>query len=73
MTIGGNVIDYDGSTKALTENLITMKLIFNSVISAPGEKFMTIDMKKIYLKTYLKEKQCMFLPVDSTLEEIMMN
>jgi hypothetical protein len=32
-----------------TANLLTAKLMFNSIISTPGAKFMTIDIKDFYL------------------------
>lgn len=51
MTIGGNLLDY--------ANLITLKLLLNSVLSTPEAKFMTIDIKNFYLETKLKNKQCM--------------
>ena len=50
MTIGGNILDYEGKTKAPTDNLTTMKLLLNSALSTPGDKFMTIDINHFYLK-----------------------
>ena len=45
MTIGRNLLDYGGNTKAPAVDLIAMKLLLNSVLGAPGAKFMTIDIK----------------------------
>ena len=45
MTIGSNILDYNKSTKALTTDLITMKLLLNSILSIPEAKFMTINIK----------------------------
>ena len=70
MTIGGNLLDYDGNTRAPTADLVTMKLLLNSVLSTPGAKFMTIDIKNFYLETKLKDKQYMVLPLNLIPQEI---
>ena len=70
MTIGGNLLDYDGNTRAPTVDLVTMKLLLNSVLSTPGTKFMTIDIKNFYLETKLKDKQYMVLPLNLIPQEI---
>ena len=56
MTIGGNLLDYDGNTKTPTADLITMKILLNSVISTSKAKFLTIDIKNFYLEIKLKDK-----------------
>ena len=56
MTIGGNLLDYDSNTKTPTADLITLKLLLNSILSTPQAKFMTIDIKNFYLETKLKNK-----------------
>ena len=71
MTISGNLLDYNSNTKTLTANLITIKLLLNSVLSTPNAKFMTINIKNFYLEIKLKDKQCMFLPAALIPEEIM--
>ena len=55
MTIGGNVLDYNGNTKVLIVDLITIKLLLNSILSILGGKFMTIDIKNFYLEIDLKK------------------
>ena len=50
MTMGGNILDYEGKTKIPTYNLIKMKLLLNSVLSTLGAKLTTIDIKNFYLK-----------------------
>ena len=40
-----------------TANLLTVKLLLNSVVSSPGAKFMTMDITNFYLKTPLKRKE----------------
>ena len=71
MTIGDNLLDYDGKTKTPTADLITLKLLLNSVLSIPKAKFLTIDIKNFYLETELKNKQYMFLPAELIPNEIM--
>ena len=51
ITMGGNLINYPDDCGTPTADLLTVKLMFNSVISTPGAKFMTIDIKDFYLMT----------------------
>jgi len=52
-------------------NLITIKLLLNSILSTLGAKFITIDIKNFYLETELKDKQYMFISAKLIPEEIM--
>ncbi len=47
--MGGNLINYPDNCGTPTANLLTIKLMFNSIISTPGAKFITIDIKDFYL------------------------
>jgi hypothetical protein len=49
--MGGNLINYLDDCGTPTADLLTAKLMFNSIISTPGAKFMTIDIKDFYLMT----------------------
>jgi hypothetical protein len=51
LTIGGDRITYDGVTSTKAAELPTAKLFFNSVVSTPKAKFMTIDIKDFFLQT----------------------
>jgi hypothetical protein len=51
ITMGGNLINHPNNCGTLTANILTIKLLFNSVISMPNAKFMTIDIKNFYLMT----------------------
>ena len=42
--VGGNHINYPGEVTAPTAEILVAKLLFNSVISTNGAKFMTIDI-----------------------------
>jgi hypothetical protein len=49
--MGGNLINYPGDCGTPTADLLTVKLMLNSVISTPNAKFMTINIKDFYLMT----------------------
>ncbi len=48
---GGDRVNYPGNAGTPTANLLTMKLSINSIISTPGVKFMTMDIKDFYINT----------------------
>ncbi len=48
-TAGGDRIVYPGNKTTKTADISTCKLLFNSVISTPNGRFMTIDLKDSYL------------------------
>jgi hypothetical protein len=54
ITVGGNLINYPGDCGTPTADLLTVKLLFNSIISTPNAKFMSIDIKDFYLCTPMK-------------------
>jgi hypothetical protein len=70
LTVGGNLLValYDVSTP--TSDLTTAKLLFNSVISTPGARFVTLDLKNFYLKTPLPTARYMRMKLDILPEEI---
>ncbi len=49
--MSGNLINYLDDCGTPTADLLTVKLMFNSVISTPNAKFMTIAIKDFYLMT----------------------
>ena len=51
-TAGGDRINYDGSTKANTAALSTVKILLQSVVSDDVD-WMTLDIKDFYLMTLL--------------------
>ena len=44
MTIRSNLLDYDRNTKTPAADLITLKLLLNSVLSILEAKFMIVDI-----------------------------
>ncbi len=51
ITTGGNLINYPDDCGTPTADILTIKLLFNSIISTPNAKLMTIDIKNFYLMT----------------------
>ena len=51
ITMGGNLVNYPNDCGTPTADLLTVKLMLNSIISTPNAKFMTIDLKDFYLLT----------------------
>ena len=45
IAVGGNLLTHKGSTSTRTANLTTSKLLWNSVLSTTGAKYMCIDIK----------------------------
>ena len=57
ITVGGNLTNYPGDCGIPTADLLTVKLLINSVISTKGAKFMILDIYHFYLMTPLKRKE----------------
>ena len=52
ITAGGDRLEYFGDVSIETLSLETAKLLFNSIVSTPGAKFVTLDINNImYLNT----------------------
>ncbi len=49
--IGGNCICFPGNVVTNTASLELVKLLLNSVLSCPGTRFSSIDLKNFYLDT----------------------
>jgi hypothetical protein len=61
-TAGGDRIDYPGNKTTKTADISTCKLMFNSVISTPKGRFMTIDLKDFYLCSDLTDYEYVRIP-----------
>ena len=55
ITAGGDQLEFQGYTSIETAGLRTAKILFNSVVSTPDEKFMAISISNMYLNTPLQE------------------
>jgi len=51
LVAGGDRVHYLGDAGTPTTNLLTIKLLLNSIINTPNAKFMTMDIKDFYLNT----------------------
>ena len=56
-TVGGDKINYPGEVATPTAEMLVAKILFNSVISTPGARFMTMDISNFYLMTPLKRPE----------------
>ena len=70
MTVGGDQIDYPGDVSTKTSDLVTAKILFNSVISTPNAKFMGIDIKDFYLNNDLPSSEYIRIPMNIIPEDI---
>ena len=70
ITLGGDQLDVDEDCGTPTADMITTKLLFNSVISTPGAKFATVDVKDFYLCTPMNTPVYMRLKLSDIPENI---
>ena len=57
ITIAGNRIVFPGEVATPTASLVLVKLIVNSVLSCPGAKFCSFDVKNFYLGTPMERPE----------------
>jgi hypothetical protein len=69
--VGRNLIHYPEKVSTPIADLSTVKMLLNSVISAPGALFVTYDLKDYYLGTPMKRKEYMRIPIASIPQSIM--
>jgi len=62
-TYSGDKSDYPYETSTPTVDISTVKLHLNSVISTPGARYMTLDLKNFYLNTPLERFEYMRIPI----------
>ncbi len=58
---GGDRVHYPGNAGTPTADLITVKLLINSIILTTGAKFMMMDIKDFYLNTQMVRYEYMQL------------
>jgi hypothetical protein len=68
--VGGNKINYPGKVATPTAEMLAAKLLFNSVISTHGARFMTMDIANFYLMTPLKRPEYVEIKLSDIPEEI---
>ena len=63
-------MEFQGNTSTETAGLETTKMVFNSVVSTPDAKFMTIGISNMYLNTPLQKYQYMCLNINMIPQEV---
>jgi hypothetical protein len=61
LVAGGDRVQYPFAADTPSTNLLTIKLLINSMISTPGARFFTIDIKNFYLCTPMMRYEYMQL------------
>ena len=69
-TVGGDRINYPGEVATPTAEMLVAKLLFNSVISTEGAKFMTMDISNFYLMTPLSRPEYIRIKLSDIPDEI---
>ncbi len=62
ITAGGNLINYPGKLTTGTADITTAKLLWNSMLSTPGAKYICLDIKNFYLSAPLDRFEYMQIP-----------
>ena len=70
VTIGGDRLEHDGHKSTVPATLSTVKLHLNSIISTPGAKYMTMDVRYFYYGTPMDTYEYGFLPLELIPDEI---
>ena len=70
LTVGGDRMNYTGDCGTPTADLLTVKLLLNSIVSTAGAEFMTIDIKNFYLNTPLKRYEYFRLRIADLPEDV---
>jgi hypothetical protein len=67
---GGDQVNYPGDAGTPTADLLTVKLLMNSIISTQGARFMTMDIKNFYSNTPMARYKYMQLKILDMLDDI---
>ncbi len=70
LVMGGDRVHYPSNGGTPTSNLLTVKLLINSIISTPGAKFFTMDIKDFYLNTSMARYKYMCLKLSNMPEVV---
>jgi hypothetical protein len=63
ISVSSNLITYKGDTSTQMADLTTSKLLWNSMLSTKGAKYMCLDLKNFYLTAALDYFECMKIPL----------
>ncbi len=65
LLVGGDRVHYPFKAGTPTTDLLTIKLLINSMISTPGARFFTMDIKNFYLCTPMTRYEYMQLTLSN--------
>jgi hypothetical protein len=68
--MGGNLVNYPNDCSTPTADIITVKILLNSIVSTLNAKFMTIDLKDFYLMTPMSRYEYFRMKLDLFPEDI---
>jgi hypothetical protein len=63
LSVGGNLIKYDGDVSTRSADLTTSECLWNSVISTTGAKHMCLDVKNFYVGTPMEHFEYLRIPI----------
>jgi hypothetical protein len=63
IAVGRNMITYKGNTSTQTADLTTSKLLWDSVLSTEGARYMCLDLKNFHLTAALDYYEYMKIPL----------
>ena len=70
LVAGGDRVHYPGDAGTPTADLLTVKLLLNSIISTKDARFMTLDIKDFYLNTPMERYEYMRLRLADMPEDV---
>ncbi len=73
LVVVGNRLNYDADTGAPTANLLDVKILLNSIISTPGARFATIDIKDFSYALQWPSTSISRSPSDGSLRKFVYN
>ncbi len=69
-TVGGDRINYPGKVATPTAEMLVAKMLFNSIISTKGARFMTMDISNFYLMTPLHRPKFIHAKLSNIPDEV---
>ena len=70
LTVGGNRLTCPWDCSTPTVDMLTVKLLLNSIVSTLNEKFMSIDIKDFYLNTPMPRSEYMRLKLNDLPDDV---
>ena len=70
LTFGGSNLKVDMDCGTPTASLLTIKLLFNNIVSTPGAKFLGLDLKDFYMNTPLERLEYMRMKLSTFPDDV---